>query len=102
MQTLAAEERLMVALDMDASEAIALAHELTGVVRWLKIGMTLFYQEGPEIVARIRELGFHVFLDLKLHDIPTTVKRAMKSLSLRLLLSLNATPLRMRSPAWCP
>ena len=48
---------------------------------FVKIGMELFYAEGPEIVKKVKRLGHGVFLDLKLHDIPTTVKRAMKSLS---------------------
>lgn len=48
---------------------------------FLKIGMELFYGEGPDIVRKARELGFSVFLDLKLHDIPNTVKRAMANLA---------------------
>ena len=42
----------------------------------MKVGMTLFYAEGPEIVARLRDMGFEVFLDLKLHDIPHQVEGA--------------------------
>ncbi|NLA84499.1 MAG: orotidine-5'-phosphate decarboxylase [Clostridiales bacterium] len=49
---------------------------------FVKIGMELFYAEGPEIVRRIKERGHKIFLDLKLHDIPNTVKKAMKVLSL--------------------
>ncbi len=48
---------------------------------FVKIGMELFYAEGPQIVRDIRERGHQIFLDLKLHDIPTTVKKAMKVLS---------------------
>ncbi len=48
---------------------------------FVKIGMELFYAEGPEIVRRIKERGHKIFLDLKLHDIPNTVKKAMAVLS---------------------
>lgn len=48
---------------------------------FLKIGMELFYSEGPEIVREIKNRGHKIFLDLKLHDIPNTVEKAMKSLS---------------------
>ena len=44
-------------------------------------GMELFYQEGPAIVYRLKEKGHQIFLDLKLHDIPNTVHRAMKGLA---------------------
>lgn len=67
---------VIVALDMQRDEAVALAHSLRGRIRWLKVGMTLFYAEGPEIVARLREMGFDVFVDLKLHDIPHQVAGA--------------------------
>ena len=48
---------------------------------FVKIGMELFYAEGPEIVRTIKKRGHKIFLDLKLHDIPNTVKRAMSVLS---------------------
>lgn len=48
---------------------------------YVKIGMELFYSEGPEIVREIKRRGFKIFLDLKLHDIPNTVKKAAAALS---------------------
>ena len=48
---------------------------------FVKIGMELFYAEGPEIVREIKAMGLKIFLDLKLHDIPNTVKKAMAVLS---------------------
>ncbi len=53
---------------------------------YVKIGMELYYAAGPEIVRYVKELGHSVFLDLKLHDIPNTVKSAMRVLSLLALI----------------
>ncbi|NLL75590.1 MAG: orotidine-5'-phosphate decarboxylase, partial [Erysipelothrix sp.] len=48
---------------------------------FVKVGMELYYQEGPEIVRYIKGLGHKIFLDLKLHDIPNTVESAMRGLA---------------------
>lgn len=74
-------ERLIVAIDADSHTAMRLARSLEGRARWLKVGMTLFYEEGPEIVARFRDLGFEVFLDLKMHDIPHQVELAAETIA---------------------
>lgn len=66
----------IVALDVDAHEALGIARSLQGRARWLKVGMTLFYEAGPEIVRELRDMGFEIFLDLKLHDIPHQVEGA--------------------------
>lgn len=74
-----AAERVIVALDCDAAEARRLAGLLEGKARWLKVGMTLYYAEGPAIVRAFKEKGFKVFLDLKFHDIPHQVEGAAAS-----------------------
>ena len=75
-----ARDRLIVALDFPSAEpALELAHQLSGVVRWLKVGLELYTAAGPEIVRKLRGLGFDVFLDLKLYDIPNTVAGAVRS-----------------------
>ncbi|MEG1623735.1 MAG: orotidine-5'-phosphate decarboxylase [Raoultibacter sp.] len=76
---LPAHDRVIVALDCGASEALALADRLVGKATWLKIGMTLYYAEGPSIVEALKRRGFKVFLDLKFHDIPHQVAGAAAS-----------------------
>ena len=75
----ARKDRVIVALDCGADEAIALAKDLSGRASWMKIGMTLYYAEGPAIVDAMKDLGFNVFLDLKFHDIPHQVQGAAYS-----------------------
>lgn len=70
------DDRVIVALDLPAGDARALADTLRGRVRWLKVGMTLFDESGPQIVDDLRERGFDVFVDLKLYDIPHQVAGA--------------------------
>lgn len=72
-------DRIIVALDCSADRARALGDQLCGHARWVKVGMTLFYACGPEIVSYFKERGFKVFLDLKLHDIPFQVQGAAAS-----------------------
>lgn len=77
-----ARDRVIVALDCDRDTALDLAHRLSGRARWLKVGMTLYYAEGPAIVRAFKDLGFKVFLDLKFHDIPHQVRGAARSAAL--------------------
>ena len=73
--------RIVVALDVDElDQAVALARRLSGRVGWLKVGLELFTREGPRAVAAIAEHA-PVFLDLKLHDIQTTVARSVASVA---------------------
>lgn len=74
-----AAQRIIVALDCDADEAKRLAGLLQGKASWLKVGMTLYYAEGPSIVKFFKDKGFKVFLDLKFHDIPHQVEGAAAS-----------------------
>ena len=72
-------ERIIVALDCDKARAYDLADCLEGHATWLKIGMTLYYRQGPEIVNELKARGFKIFLDLKFHDIPHQVRGAAAS-----------------------
>ena len=69
---------VIVACDFaSAEQTFAFLDKFTGRKPFVKIGMELFYAEGPEIVRQIKARGHKIFLDLKLHDIPNTVKKAM-------------------------
>ena len=72
-----------------AEQTYAFLDRFTGAKPFVKIGMELFYAEGPDIVRGIKERGHRIFLDLKLHDIPNTVKKAMAVGSRPLLLAVT-------------
>ena len=63
------------------AETLAFLDKFKGRKPFVKIGMELFYAEGPDIVREIKARGHRIFLDLKLHDIPNTVEKAMRSLA---------------------
>ena len=74
--------RIMVALDYpDAASAQRLLEELSGIPCYMKVGMQLFYAAGPAFVASLKEKGYSVFLDVKMHDIPNTVKGGAASVT---------------------
>lgn len=73
---------VIVACDFSSAEQVfAFLDKFTGRKPFVKIGMELFYAEGPQIVREIKKRGHKIFLDLKLHDIPNTVKKSMSVLS---------------------
>ncbi len=77
---LPARDRVIVALDCNTGwEAIVMADALVGKASWVKVGMTLYYAEGPAIIQMFKRRGFKVFLDLKFHDIPHQIEGAARS-----------------------
>jgi orotidine-5'-phosphate decarboxylase len=79
-KTLTPKDRLAVALDFaDEREALKLVDRLGQTCQWYKVGMELYYATGNNIIQQLRNRGFNVFLDLKLHDIPNTVAGAVRS-----------------------
>lgn len=72
---------VIIACDFSSKEALdEFLKPFEGLNPYLKIGMELFYKEGPNLVKTLHEKGFKIFLDLKLHDIPNTVENAMRNL----------------------
>lgn len=73
-------DRVIVALDFNKKEdALRVVDELDGLVDFFKVGLELFISEGPEIIKILKKRNKRVFLDLKLHDIPNTVSKAVRA-----------------------
>lgn len=78
----AASDHLIVALDFNSeAAALNLVQRLENNCRWFKVGLELYLATGGGILTKLRGLGFEVFLDLKLHDIPNTVASAVRVLA---------------------
>ena len=78
----AAKDRLIVALDFpDAAAALKCVDQFAGSVSWFKVGLELFLASGDSVVRELKQRGYSIFLDLKLHDIPNTVSSAIRSLA---------------------
>ncbi|PYL09865.1 MAG: orotidine-5'-phosphate decarboxylase, partial [Verrucomicrobia bacterium] len=74
------KDKIIVALDVaSAKQALELVERLREQISFFKIGLQLYTAEGPEIARAVLETGAKVWLDLKLHDIPNTVGRAVES-----------------------
>lgn len=73
--------KIIIALDFPNKEEVETFLTNFNEPLFVKVGMELYYQEGPQIVSYLKEKGHQVFLDLKLHDIPNTVESAMRGLA---------------------
>ncbi|MDE5714527.1 MAG: orotidine-5'-phosphate decarboxylase [Anaeroplasmataceae bacterium] len=73
---------VIIACDFKNKEELFSFLNLFKAMPFLKIGMELFYKEGPELVKELKQMGCKIFLDLKLHDIPNTVEKAMRNIAL--------------------
>lgn len=75
--------RLMIALDYpDAAQARLLIKQLEGIPCYMKVGMQLFYAAGPDFIRELKARGYSVFVDVKMHDIPNTVRGGAESLTM--------------------
>lgn len=75
-------DKIIVALDSsDPNITKSLLNQLQGTAKWVKVGMELYYSSDTKIIHAIKEMGFSIFLDLKLHDIPNTVYHSLKNLN---------------------
>ena len=70
---------MIIALDCEADKALSIAYQLAGEATWVKVGMTLYYAYGTDLVRMLKARGYKVFLDLKFHDIPHQVEGAARS-----------------------
>lgn len=77
--TIPKKERVIIALDCEADKALSIAYTLAGEASWVKIGMTLYYRYGTDLIKMLKRRGYKVFLDLKFHDIPHQVEGAARS-----------------------
>jgi orotidine-5'-phosphate decarboxylase len=76
------KDRIIIALDCEADKALSIAYQLHKSAKWVKIGMTLYYAYGDDLVKMLKERGYKVFLDLKFFDIPHQVRGAARSATL--------------------
>ena len=84
---------IIVALDIESERALELAKKLNPQECKVKVGSQLFTADGPIIIEKLNELGFDIFLDLKFHDIPNTVKKAVETVIKMGVWMLNVHPL---------
>ena len=73
------ENRIIIPLDLDYSQALYIAEHLDPNICRFKVGSQLFTSSGPKVIKELHSLGFDIFLDLKFHDIPNTVHESVKS-----------------------
>jgi len=79
---LSIQDKLIIALDVESKEeAFSLIERLEGQVKYVKVGMELFYAAGYSFIEDLKKKGLHIFLDVKMHDIPNTVGRAAAQLT---------------------
>lgn len=84
------EERIIVALDIqDHRQLDHFLNQMQGSLKYVKVGMELFYTLGPQIIPQLKERQLKIFIDLKIHDIPNTAFHAIKTLTLKDVDMLN-------------